>query len=328
MKTSSRNVGVDLIRVLGIVAVIVGHVWWQAEGVRSYLYSWHVPLFFFLAGYFWRDGRRLHDEWRARRATLVLPYVSWLILIGIAYVVWLGVRGLITARDLGALVVGGAYLGRPFSAFWFISALLVVCLLLRLLDRLPSWAPWVVAAVGLAAAYAAPGVVSAIPLSGGVAVPCLIFVLAGRSARRPRLSSAARLGLGTGLVISGFVAVTLGTGTLDLKQADFGPSPVTVVVAVAISWGLVLLGEEVGSRWAGRSAWPTTLAVGGTGVILTHAVVLWALATPPQGRALDFVVATALPWLVMLALQRSPLAPYLLGAARARPAVGSPTARA
>jgi len=285
--------------------------------VRSYVYSWHVPLFFFLTGYFWRDGRSLRDEWVARRNTLVWPYMAWLVLIGIAYVVWLVLTGAVTVRGLGALVVGGAYLGRPFSAFWFISALLVVTLLLRLSQSLPAWVPWTVASAGLVAAYVAPDVVSAVPLSAGVAVPCLLFVLTGRAARRSRVRSRSRLLLGMALVLGGAVAVTLGTGTLDLKQADFGPTPLTVVVAIAISWGLVLIGEDIGSRLPAGVSWPTTLAVGGTGVILTHAAVLWLLSTPPEGRSLDFVLATALPWLVALGAQRTPLAKPLLGVIRA-----------
>ena len=309
---------------MGIVAVIAGHVWWQDTGVRTYVYSWHVPLFFFLAGYFWRDGRNLRDEWVARRSTLVWPYVAWLVLIGIAYVVWLVLTGAVTVRGLGALVVGGAYLGRPFSAFWFISALLVVALLLRLLESLPAWVPWAVASVGLVAAYVAPDIVSAVPLSAGVAVPCLLFVLAGRAARRRRVRARWRLLLGVALVLGGAVAVTLRTGTLDLKQADFGPTPLTVVVAIAISWGLVLTGEEIGSRWSDGASWPTTLALGGTGVILTHAAVFWVLGTPPEGRSLDFVLATVLPWLVMLAVQRTPLAKALLGAVRAPTPRSSP----
>lgn len=313
----SRNVGVDLVRVLGIVAVVAGHVWWQDDGVRSYVYSWHVPLFFFLAGYFWRDGRSLRHEWSARRTTLVWPYATWLVVIGAAYVSWLVLRDAVTVGSLGALVVGGAHLGRPFSAFWFISALLVVTLLLRVLQRGPVWLPWAVAGVGLVAAYLVPGLVAAVPLSAGVAVPCLVFVLAGRTARRRAVGPSARLAVGGGLVAAGTVAVTLGSGTLDLKQSDFGPTPLAVVVAIALSWGLVLVGEEIGARWSGRNAWPTTLAVGGTGVILTHAAVLWAMGTPPQGRLLDFVVATVLPWVVMLAAQRSPLSKPLLGVVRA-----------
>jgi acyltransferase len=91
-------------------------------------------------------------------------------------------------------------------------------------------------------------------------------------------------------------------------------------VAIAISIGLVLLAESVVPRLgerAGRGA--IVLAGSGTMVILTHAVVLFALGTPAGGSWPDFAIAVLLPWGAALTIARTPLAPFLIGSPVLRP---------
>ena len=70
---SRRLAGIDVLRVLGIIAVIVGHGWGQVDWVRAAIYSWHVPLFFVLTGYFWSSDRSMSDEARRRGDSLARP---------------------------------------------------------------------------------------------------------------------------------------------------------------------------------------------------------------------------------------------------------------
>ncbi|ADG75329.1 acyltransferase 3 [Cellulomonas flavigena DSM 20109] len=323
--TATRSVGIDLVRVVAVVAIVLGHVW--SEGpFRTVVHLWHVPVFFLLSGYLWRSGRPLGDEVRRRARTLLVPYVAWLVIILAVVVVIALARG--EGLPLGAArsaLLGGAYATRPFSAFWFVTALFVAVVLYRVLDRGPWWVRWVGALIGLTLGYVAGDVLTRVPLSIGLALPCLVFVAAGHELARwrPRLPERATVPVGLGLVAVGAVAVATGlAGLVDLKRADLGTPVVSVVVAVLVSTGLVLLAEAA-ARHVPEAAGRTVVALAATAllVVLTHAVVLWLLGTPPQGRALDAALALVLPWALGLALLRVPAAaPVLLGGAAARPA--------
>lgn len=321
--STSRSVGIDLVRVVAVVAIVLGHVW--GEGVvREVVHPWHVPVFFLLSGYLWRSGRSLTDEVRRRTPTLLVPYVAWLVILLLVVVAVALARG--DGLPLGAVrdaLLGGAYAGRPFSAFWFVTALFVGVVLYRLLDQGAWYVRWVGALAGLVLGYLVPDVLVAVPLSVGLALPCLVFIAAGHELARwrPRLGDRAAGLVGAALVVLGAVAVATGlSAPVDLKQADLGTPVVSVLVAVMIGAGLVLL-AEVGTRdlpaGAGRAV--VALAAAALLVVLTHALVLWLLGTPPQGRVLDAVLALVLPWALGLALLRVPAAArVLLGGAAAR----------
>lgn len=323
----ARSVGVDLVRVVAVVAIVLGHVW--SEGtLRTVVHLWHVPVFFLLSGYLWRSGRGLGDEVLRRTRTLLVPYVAWLVILLAAVVGMALARG--DGVPLGAVrsaLMGGAYATRPFSAFWFVTALFVAAVLYRVLDRGPWWARWAGVLVGLVLGYVAADVLVQVPLSVGLALPCLVFVAAGHELARwrPRLPERATVPVGLALVGVGAVAVATGLADLvDLKRADLGTPVVSVVVAVLISSGLLLLAEAA-ARHVPQAAGRAVVALAATAllVVLTHAFVLWLLGTPSSGRVRDAVLALVLPWVLGLVVLRfPPAARVLLGgaAAPARPA--------
>lgn len=330
----NRDVGLDSVRVLGIVAVVVGHVWWDDPLIRQLIYTWHVPIFFFLSGYLWKarasDGseRTSRSEFKSRMRTLAVPYLSWLAIISAFYIPWLFATDRATARYIAGPFLGGAYSAKPYSAFWFLTALFFAALLYRALQRFPVWVPWTLSAAGLIAAYLAPGLVKAIPLSIGVSCGALIFILCGRAARRFEAHMRHRLLYAFCLILIASTSIFLGSGSLDMKQADFGYPLVGVLVAVMLSWGLVLAAQVAAKVFSGRASRViSTLAVTGTGVILSHAIVLWVLGSPSTGGWQYFLAALLIPWAVMLLVHRTKLSPSLLGTPRAQASPNDPTTR-
>ncbi|WP_081978887.1 acyltransferase family protein [Cellulomonas carbonis] len=324
-RTRPRSVGVDLVRVLAIVAVVVGHVW-DEPTVRSVVHPWHVPVFFVLSGYLWRGGRGVREELARRVPTLLVPYVAWLVVI---LAVVLGVTaargGPVALGSVRDALLGGAYAGRPFSAFWFVTALLVTVVAYRVLDGAPRAVVWLVAGTGLLAGHVAGDALAAVPLSVGLALPCLVLVAAGAELARlrPRLAGRTVPFVGLGLVGVGAVAVAAGVSApVDLKQVDLGTPVVSMVVAVTISAGLVLLAEWGTARVGRHTArLVLDLAAAGLMVVLSHALVLWLLGTPHEGRPLDAALALAVPWGVGLLLLRVPIASRVLLGRPVRPAV-------
>lgn len=314
-----RNAGLDLVRVVGILAVVAGHVW-DGGVSRTLLYTWHVPLFFFLSGYLWTARRPMRVELSKRWPTLALPYMVWLVLLGVPFVVWLAAStGSIKPSVLVRLLLGGSYVGRPLSAFWFVGALFAGAIAYRALQSLPRPAVWATAAAVLTMSYLAPELVRAVPLGAGVGVSALVFLMAGsmmREVRPPRPVAAGGLSLAAGAAL----VATGAAAPLDMKAADFGTPVVSVLAALLISAGLVLLGLAVGERMGARvSRLVTLFASCGLMVVLTHAAVLWVLDTPASGGVLYFAAATVVPWGLALLANRSRLSTPLTGA----PQIGS-----
>lgn len=319
--------GLDLARVLGIVAIIAGHVWTTGTA-RSLEYAWHVPIFFVLTGVLWRQGRSSADEVRRGLYRLLVPYAVWLCLIAAVFYGPAAARGELGLGKVASIILGGSHLGRPFSAFWFVTALFVTAVLMRCLTRF-RLAAWGVALLGVAVTYVLGDVIVRLPWSLGLAPACLLFVLAGadiwpRYQRLPHHLAISAVGLS----LSGALLVARLVEPLDIKQADFGTPVLSMLVAVLMSFAITDLCQLLVAHVPRLGSFASWLALPGIMVILTHATILQALKTPPPGRVTDFVAALVLPWLAALLVQyRIPaLRPWLLGEGRRQrpaPSIGS-----
>ncbi|MBM7503166.1 fucose 4-O-acetylase-like acetyltransferase [Agromyces aurantiacus] len=323
-QVARRDASVDVVRILAIVAVVAGHVWFE-PAVRLATYTWHVPVFFVLSGYL-SSGRpaRLGSVLGRRARSLLVPYAAWLLILGLA---------------LGAvdqplrLLAGGTALPRGFTAFWFVTAFFVAVAGAAVLDRMPLAGQWGVALLLLAAGGIAGRALADVPLDAAVGLACVVFVVAGRTLRavrdhlaRPVRTGAAMLALAAVLIASGASA------PLDLKQGDFGTPVVSVVSAILVSCGLILVARgavdralsRLGDRAAERTgALVSRLALCGFAVVLTHAAVLLVMRRLEAAPWLAFAVALVVTWSAAMVLLVTPLAPILCGVPRQRASAGN-----
>ena len=123
-RASTRNTGVDALRLVSIAAVVLGHSYLSQLEFTEYLEVWRMPLFFFLSGYFWTRGRPLLPDLRGRWTSLAVPYLLWAVLMSVAAWRW-------NHKDpdrfwelMRTGWYGGADQQPPWWAFWFISVLL------------------------------------------------------------------------------------------------------------------------------------------------------------------------------------------------------------
>jgi fucose 4-O-acetylase-like acetyltransferase len=142
---------VDIAKGLGIVLVVVGHVlrglgsshlmsWTPAvQFADRWIYSFHMPLFFFLTGLFLFGSatkRQLSDFSSDKLRTIAYPYFVWSFLT----VLLKSVLGPIpnTPRDLSDL---SQIAFAPIEQFWFLYVLFMLTMLFGLLFRLglPPW---------------------------------------------------------------------------------------------------------------------------------------------------------------------------------------------
>src|SRR5438045_9674777 len=89
-----RSIWIDCVKGLGITLVVVGHVWrgmWNADlpirgdiyyAIDGYIYSFHMPLFFFVGGVFLLNSaaKPAGEYFADKLRTIVYPYVLWTIL--------------------------------------------------------------------------------------------------------------------------------------------------------------------------------------------------------------------------------------------------------
>lgn len=313
MPAPTRDAGIDVVRTLGILAIVVGHVWVD-EPIHLSLYSWHVPVFFFLSGYLASRKRSVADETRARWRTLARPYLFWFAVIAVVYVPYT----LATDPSVDTLLgpVYGGVLGRkPFTAFWFVFTLFAVAVLWRMLQSAPRWVLAASLVVALVASIVAGVALAWTPLAIGSAIPALLFVAAGAAARRiePRLRLAQRVLIGVVLLV---IALTLlATGAvppLDIKQGEWGMPVLTALNATMISWGLVLLARA--APWGRAGAVFTGFARIGFVVILTHGAILWALfLIEGFDKWAALVIALVGSTVIGLLVARTPAAPWATG---------------
>ena len=90
--SSDRIKSIDIAKGLGILLVVLGHQidYFHADipGAYQYIYLFHVPLFFFLSGIFYRDVEGLWDCIRKKFFRLYVPYL----LVNVLFFFWEMVR--------------------------------------------------------------------------------------------------------------------------------------------------------------------------------------------------------------------------------------------
>jgi polysaccharide biosynthesis protein PslL len=172
--TAVRNPTLDIAKGLGIVLVVLGHNWF-VESTKGELFrvifSFHVPLFFFLSGVFLRKTDALMGFVRARAHSLLKPYFVVLLVIGAAKMAgWSYFQGVVYATGRTLYWIPMWYLPHLFlctlvvlllirgidstRTLWAISA---ASLVLGVLALAPADAPWSIDLLPITAAFVLAG---------------------------------------------------------------------------------------------------------------------------------------------------------------------------
>lgn len=155
-----RNVVFDIMKGIGILAVIVGHLNdVPYMPVRHFCFSFHMPLFFLLAGYFHRNGdTRTVAVKTAKR--LLIPYLatSFVMILNSAVKGYLAHDWLEVPKEICAVLFasGGDHQSlyfasfRPIGAIWFLVALFWCKVIYNLLNTHKN-SYWIIPIISIAA---------------------------------------------------------------------------------------------------------------------------------------------------------------------------------
>lgn len=129
-----RNTIIDLMKGIGIIAVIIGHINdIPYMPYRHIMFSFHMPLFFIIAGWFHKESSDFRKNIKKNGTRLLYPY-AFTALIMIIYHLVLSIKDddyldvlkhIIAAIYASGDIHHSPFLGnvRPIGAIWFLPAL-------------------------------------------------------------------------------------------------------------------------------------------------------------------------------------------------------------
>jgi acyltransferase len=321
-RVAARWAAIDAVRVVAMVGIVAGHVWVYDQPFRDLLYSWHVPIFFLLTGYLWKPGRTLLDEARNRTRTLLVPYLAWLVILGGATLGLELMRGTVDWARAGRILWGGQYAaGPPFWTLWFVTALFFAAVIYRAMDALPLVPQWAGAIALLVVAVYVPGQPARyLPLSLGLALPGILFIVGGVTLRRYRALVTRPVLVGLVVLAISFAVIGFASSQpLDMKQLDLGTPALSAVVAITISSALILVAEGLlNGRPESVGRVVTPLAQASLTVLFLHPAVIIGLRELALPRPVIFLLTLVVVWPTGLLLLRLPHG-WVLTGTRIRP---------
>ena len=241
---NKRNLAIDLAKAFGIALVVLGHVSGPGEGTgllnaRSFVYQFHVPLFFFLSGYFFKE----EETWKVfitkRIKRLYIPFVLWNLIFFAVHILTHLAAGegftLIDTLKHALKIVLGIAITPLGGATWFLITLLQSLILYKALvafipkpERFPD-----LYIVLLALSLGILGSLIRLPWNLERALVALPFVCAGHLARKKVLLERIRPVFQILLAIIGFAVILLCSrfNRPDIAVHQYGFVPIFWVAA-------------------------------------------------------------------------------------------------
>ena len=311
--TPPRDSGMDLLRIVGTAAIVATHAFADFPQSRPLLYTWQVPLFFILSGFFWNPRATFKKELSRRTRSLAVPYASWLAVFLIIMSAKSMVRGNLNPGVFADALRGGMYARTPFTVFWFISALFFARIMLRLCWSATPWLGYALAAMGMALTVLCPRQLASIWLAAGTAVPCVVFLVCGILVRglESRLAVRRQLMAGAAFAALGVAAYALGSSPMDIKNGDYGTPAVSILASCALCAGVMMV--VTGLMRSTHYEWVTMLAGIGLPVVFVHSFILMLLGQVGHASVLAFLVTLAASYAIAWLVHQSKTATRLLG---------------
>ncbi|MDY5233129.1 MAG: acyltransferase family protein [Faecalicoccus sp.] len=128
---------IDILRGIGIFFVVLGHIYYNDVAYR-WIYSFHMPLFFFAAGWVYKE-KPVRDDIKKRLQTIVRPYFCF----GMATILyWQLFEKSFRSADISFIqaiegLVSGMYEHLSFNVhLWFLPCFFIVTVLFNALVRI------------------------------------------------------------------------------------------------------------------------------------------------------------------------------------------------
>lgn len=239
-KQASRIDYIDLFRAIGIILMVMGHVGFGGI-FDKWIHVFHMPMFFVISGYFWKD-QSFASMAKKKARTLLLPYFAF----GLFHLI-------IHFINIRNIDFHGFYLlfwentaGVPISgALWFLTAMFFSEVLFWCVQRLNGYPSLIVtaliSAVGMVCATYLP---FRLPYALDVGMVGIGFYQVGKRLR-DKWSGLLEMKLFLSLAgFIGFSVLGLVNGYINLRQGLYSAWPLFWINAVGMTislWNLTRL---------------------------------------------------------------------------------------
>jgi len=134
MTRTNRLSWLDAAKGLGMIAVVAGHVT-ESSSLRAGIFLWHMPFFFFVAGYTFRPEPDLRKNLGDKAIRLLVPYLCFLVLLSIPDLVATVHAGTATAyaKFAATRLLGGRAVVGWLIVVWFVTCLFLTQQIVNLL---------------------------------------------------------------------------------------------------------------------------------------------------------------------------------------------------
>jgi fucose 4-O-acetylase-like acetyltransferase len=318
-----RQPWVDVLKGLGIIFVVVGHITYNQLLVKT-IFMFHMPLFFLLGGWLHNPERSQGGYLKAKTRSLLLPYLCFLVvlwplelLVAFPDQRWTGAWVLTSL--IKPMLLGGPLLTGFAAVFWFVTCYFLTQQLMHFLLRRYSMRQCaLISSLMLVCAYVNALLLPQLwlPWSANVVLIAAPIYFIGYCARFREIS-----GLTPVVLIVALAAAALNVlgyhNAFDMKAVDYGFPVVTLISALACIAVLAVIARHLQSNVLGRAL----AAIGGASmtIMFLHQFVQLVMAK-------EFGVSQALPrmvgalllcFLIHRLLKKSPLTARLFLGMRA-----------
>ncbi len=184
--SKSRIGSVDIAKGIAMICIFLGHI--RIKAVNPFVYSFHIPLFLLVTGYFISTKSSVKEFSLKRLKNIMIPYaVTCAVIILLAGL--LGLRGGTALADikkwaLASVYGSGTTYQEPFwmpmiGPLWYLPASCLAAILFRCTLNLPDkWRPFVVIAL-FVAGYVSSTHLFWFPMSVQAGFCCVLFLYVG-----------------------------------------------------------------------------------------------------------------------------------------------------
>lgn len=124
--TNNRIKWIDTAKGIGLILVIFGHL--SIPYLTTWIYTFHMPLFFFLSGFVFTENKYSFDEFCVRKIkTILLPYFVYATIILLFYcIVNICIAPELCIYGKTTDMIKGILVQKHYWTIWFLACLLVV----------------------------------------------------------------------------------------------------------------------------------------------------------------------------------------------------------
>lgn len=251
----------DVMKGIGILAMVIGHCpiprW-----IESLIFVWHIPMFFIISGYFYRQyNEKAYIKKNLRH--LVLPYlVTSLVIILFSFAKQLISGKGYTKEVIIATLVGNGTVNNPtlgkysIGAIWFLLALFWCRIIFNLLhSRITSRLYFSGILISLASISTYAGTFVYLPTDILQGLGALLFFYIGYLTRIYNLFDyKADMRSIIFIIILAFLSIS--TGSMSMVRCYYGYWPINYLAAIAVTYLIFHISKHMSNciflSWCGR----------------------------------------------------------------------------